>query len=505
MLFHSQLFLLCFAPLALAAWYAFDREYAVRRALMIAASLLFYGYWDPRLVPLLVLSVVLNWGIARLFHALNDPGREQGAAPPAAPGPRPGGVVAGVGAHAAGPGPATARTRFVRSAHTWLPALGVAINLALLGWFKYADFIGASLAAAFGNPYTPLEVVLPLAISFFTFQQISYLVDIRRGEVAPYSLADYALYVCYFPQLIAGPIVRHNEIIAQFRLAPRRPGFEQRLARGLGLLCIGLVKKVFIADELAKLCDPLFARTQAGDVLSLAEAWAATAGFGMQLYYDFSAYSDMALGLGLMCGLVLPANFDSPYLASSLRQFWRRWHMTLSRFLRDYLYIPLGGSRQGLPAVLAALLVTMLLGGLWHGAAWTFVAWGAVHGVGLCVNHLWARAGLRLPTVLGWTLTLIFVLLAWVLFRAESFASAALMYQSLAGLGAQVSDGGYREDLWVLWPALAIALLAPTSQRFALDLMPPNRALAAFAGLSMFVILLTVGDWRHVEFIYFQF
>ena len=344
-----------------------------------------------------------------------------------------------------------------------------------------------------------------MGISFFTFQQISYLVDVRRHRLAPYGLREYALYVSFFPQLIAGPIVRHNELIAQFANEPKRPGWAERIGRGLGLLSMGLVKKVFIADELAKLCDPLFARLGAGSALSIDEAWAATVGFGMQLYFDFSAYSDMAIGIALMFGLVLPVNFNSPYSAASLQDFWRRWHMTLSRFLRDYLYFSLGGSRQALPLTLCALLLTMLLGGLWHGAAWTFVAWGGAHGLGLCANHAFKKAGLQLPRSAGWLLTFLFVMLCWVLFRAETFSAGALMYQSLFGFGAALTDEAYREDLWVLWPALAIALLAPTSQRCCLELLQPKAWIGVAVGIALFVVALTSGGWKQEEFIYFQF
>ncbi|MHA1113855.1 MAG: MBOAT family O-acyltransferase, partial [Alphaproteobacteria bacterium] len=377
MLFHSQFFLLVFLPLCVGGYYVVARSRAGRGWWLIAASLLFYGYWDLRLLPLLVGSVCVNWLFAR-FLGLS------------------------------------------RRKTTLLA--GVALNLAVLGLFKYADFFGGSLTALTGATYRPWGIVLPLGISFFTFQQISYLVDLRKGTAPVYGFRDYALYVSFFPQLIAGPIVRHGELIFQFEADPRRAGLDERVLRGLGLLAIGLGKKLFIADGLARIATPLFDGAADGRLLTFAEGWVAAAAYTFQLYFDFSGYSDMAIGLALMFGFVLPFNFNAPYKSASIREFWRRWHMTLSRFLRDYLYIALGGNRRGRGLQMAFLMATMLLGGLWHGAGWTFVAWGGLHGLGLMVNHVWSRAGLRMPALSGWVLTFLFVMVGWVLFRAESFA-----------------------------------------------------------------------------------
>ncbi len=241
------------------------------------------------------------------------------------------------------------------------------------GPVQICRFFAGTITALTGDAHQGFNIILPLGISFFTFQQISYLVDLRRGQAPVYSLTDYALYVSFFPQLIAGPIVRHNQVIFQYAADPRRDGLEERLARGCTLLIIGMAKKMLLADGLADIADPLYA---AGGGVSAGEAWLAAVAFGGQIYFDFSGYSDMAIGLGLMFGIVLPANFDRPYAATSIRDFWRRWHMTLSGFLRDYLYIPLGGSRRGHIRQVGAILATMLLGGLWHGAGWTFIALG---------------------------------------------------------------------------------------------------------------------------------
>ena len=281
--------------------------------------------------------------------------------------------------------------------------------------------------------YQPWNLILPLGISFFVFQKISYLIDLRRGDRHIYGFLDFCMFVTFFPQLIAGPIVRHNEIIHQFRLDPRRPAMWENLSRGFVLFVIGVAKKVALADTLAMVADPLFGKA-VGASLSAAEAWIATAAYTLQIYFDFSGYSDMAIGLALMFGLRLPLNFNAPYRAVSIRDFWRRWHMTLSRFLRDYLYIPLGGNRCGPLRQAANVIATMLLGGLWHGANWTFVAWGGLHGAALAVNHVWQGRGFRLPRIVAWALTLLFVMACWVLFRSADFATAGDVLASMVGM-----------------------------------------------------------------------
>ncbi|MBZ0325449.1 MAG: MBOAT family protein, partial [Alphaproteobacteria bacterium] len=307
------------------------------------------------------------------------------------------------------------------------------------------------------------------------------------------------------PQLIAGPIVRHGELIFQFDADPRRPGLEERLLRGFGLLAIGLGKKLFLADGLAGIASPLFDGAAAGRVLTLAEGWTAAAAYTFQLYFDFSGYSDMAIGLALLFGFVLPVNFNAPYKSASIREFWRRWHMTLSRFLRDYLYIPLGGNRRGRAAQLAFLMATMLLGGLWHGAGWTFVAWGGLHGLALMVNHLWSAAGRRLPPLAGWALTFLFVMAGWVLFRAESFTVAADILAAMAGgNGMEVAVVG-ATDMWLIGAAAAVALIPPTSQRLVGELMAPRRILGLAVGALLIAALLQAGGGDAAEFIYFQF
>lgn len=458
MLFHTQVFLLAFLPPVLAAYYLLAGYRTARLWLLILSSLVFYGYWDVRLLPLLVGSVAVNWGLAQLYSG----------------------------------------------DRRWLVPLGIAANLAVLGIFKYADFAASNLLATLGLRHDPWSLVLPLGISFFTFQQISYLADLRRGTAGAYRFTDYALYVGFFPQLVAGPIVRHNEIIYQYDAPPLRDGCAERLVRGTTLLVCGIVKKVGIADWLAGIADPIYAGVAAGAAPNLVDAWVAATAFGLQIYFDFSGYSDMAIGLALLFGFTLPANFEAPYRATSIRDFWHRWHMTLSRFLRDYLYIPLGGSRHGPSRMLAALLVTMVLGGLWHGAGWTFVAWGALHGLGLVVNHLWRRAGRQLPDAVGWGLTLVFAMVCWTFFRATDIAGAFTLVAGMSGVNGLGLDS-LTDKLWIIPVALVIAAAGPTSQRLALEILTPRQWLAPALATAVVFVLLLVGGGDNKEFIYFQF
>jgi alginate O-acetyltransferase complex protein AlgI len=458
MLFSSDIFLLVFLPVTLALYYAFADQRRLRLALLIAASLVYYGYWDVRFVPLLVGLALANWLLARAF-------------------------AAGLG-------------------RGWLTA-GVVLNLAVLGFFKYINFFLANLFGAVGLAAPQLAVILPLGISFFVFQKISYLVDLRRGEGRIYGLTDYCLFVFFFPQLIAGPIVRHNEIIPQFQASPRGPEMWENLGRGAMLFILGLLKKVAIADTLAPTANALFAKAAGGAALNFGEAWVAAIAFALQIYFDFSGYSDMAIGLARMFGFRLPVNFAAPYRATSIRDFWRRWHITLSRFLRDYVYIPLGGNRQGGLRQGANVVVTMLLGGLWHGASWTFVAWGGLHGVALAVNGAWARARWTMPRPLGWAVTMLFVLSGWVLFRAADFATAAQM------LGAMAGQGGlgpvHLDNPAILVAGLAVTLLGPTSQEAMLERLAPRAWAAGAAAVALVWCVLAIGGRLPNDFIYFQF
>ena len=323
-----------------------------------------------------------------------------------------------------------------------LLAGAIGLNLVLLGYFKYANFFADNLNSFAGTALPIAQVVLPLGISFFTFTQIAFLVDTYQGKVKEFNFVHYALFVTYFPHLIAGPVLHHKEMMPQFAKRNVCHINWDNVAVGLSIFVLGLAKKVLIADSLAEFATPIFSAIAAGGQPMLFEAWIGALAYTLQLYFDFSAYSDMAIGISLMFNVRLPMNFNSPYKATSIIDFWRRWHMTLSRFLRDYLYIPLGGSRHGKFRRYFNLFITMLLGGLWHGAGWTFVVWGALHGVYLMVNHAWRGIkekmgwgdGGRLAKLGAGALTFLAVVVGWVFFRADSFTSAMTMLHGMAGM-----------------------------------------------------------------------
>ena len=395
MLFNTPVFILAFLPLTLTG-FVLAGLYHRRAALLVLllASLVFYGWWNPIFLPLLIGSMIANYALAQVM--LQATMRQ------------------------------SARPRL------WLIA-GLIGNLGLLGWFKYAGLLAATGAALAGYPALQLGIILPLGISFFTFQQIMFLVDSYRGEVPPCGMLDYACFVGFFAHLIAGPIVRPRDIIPQFTRHDGRVRTDNLVA-GIEIFLLGLAKKLVLADSLARFADPGFRAASAGHSLSLVEAWFALLAYGAQIYFDFSGYSDMAIGLARMIGIEFPLNFRSPYQASDISDFWRRWNITLSLFLRDYLYIPLGGNRHGEVRRNANLMITMLLGGLWHGAAWSFALWGGLHGLYLIVHHQWRRTGWRLQRGLAQAVTLLAVLVAWVPFRAGSLGACQIMARGLSGL-----------------------------------------------------------------------
>lgn len=306
--------------------------------------------------------------------------------------------------------------------------LGIIFNLVLLGYFKYYDFFISNINNLTGSELTLLHLALPLGISFFTFQQISYLADSYKGETKEYNLLNYSLFVTFFPQLIAGPIVHHSEMMPQFEDVKNKIFSNKNFATGFYLFTLGLFKKTVIADTLAPWANVGFDDTE---VLNMMEAWATSLSYTFQLYFDFSGYTDMAIGLGLMFNIVLPINFNSPYKSLSIQDFWRRWHMTLSRFLRDYIYIPLGGNRFSDIITYRNLMVTFLIGGLWHGAGWTFIFWGFLHGIALVINRLWQNRGFKLNRFLSWSVTFFFINITWVFFRAKSWADALKVLEGM--------------------------------------------------------------------------
>jgi D-alanyl-lipoteichoic acid acyltransferase DltB (MBOAT superfamily) len=357
MLFNSLEFILGFLPITLTGFFLLGSRGYQRAAIgwVVLTSLFFYGYWDPgehRLadpwrwwpLTLICVSTIFNFLVGQ---------------------------------------------RLLAHPSKLLLAFGLAVNVATIGYFKYTLFFAEEIAARFGLALEVGQIVLPLGISFFIFQKIAYLVDAYRGEVRAGGFLSFALFVSFFPQLIAGPIVHHSEVIPQFgQKSTYRPNLDN-LSRGIGIFVLGLAKKTVLADTIATYATPVFRAAQAGAEPTLFEAWGGALAYTFQLYFDFAGYSDMAIGLALMFNIRLPINFNSPYKATNIIDFWRRWHITLSRFLRDYLYIPLGGNRHGVARRYGNLMLTMLLGGLWHGAGWTFIVWGGLHGMFLFMNHFW--------------------------------------------------------------------------------------------------------------------
>ncbi|WP_299479403.1 MBOAT family O-acyltransferase [uncultured Roseibium sp.] len=446
MVFSSLEFIYLFMPPVLLG-YLILRHYGWENGIiwwLILASLAFYGWWTPIYLPLLLGSVVINYGFHRVLRDVRD--------------------------------------RFIL-------ICGIVFNLGLIAVFKYADFFIGNANLIAGADIPLLHLVLPLAISFFTFQQISFLVDTYRGDVTECDFPRYMLFVVFFPQLIAGPIVMQKETIPQLKLPVFKNKLVLNLAVGSTLFAIGLFKKIVLADGIAPYANSVFNLAETTSGVPFEAAWIGALAYTFQLYFDFSGYCDMALGLARMFGIRLPVNFNSPYKATSISDFWRRWHITLSHFLRDYLYIPLGGNRSGPVRRYGNLMITMLLGGLWHGASWTFVFWGGLHGAYLAINHGWSAlvsAGYipsLLPksvgNVLSRGITLLAVVVAWVYFRAESFDGANNILAGMTGFSTV-----YEPKLWgtmvtgtaPVWAAMiclaAIVFLLPNSIEFTENYNP---------------------------------
>jgi len=502
MLFNSHAFIFAFLPVVLAGFFLIARhDHRLAAAWLAIASIAFYGWWNPPFVLLLAASIAAN-------HAFGNA------------------IVAAAG------------TRRGRS----LLVAALVVDLGVLGIFKYANFFIETVNAAGAAHWPAIDIVLPLGISFYTFTQVAYLVDAYRGRARAYGFAHYFLFVSYFPHLVAGPILHHGEILPQLEDPSTYRARADSIALGLTLFAIGMAKKTLIADPLGECANTVFDAARDGARPHLVAAWSGALAYTLQLYFDFSGYSDMAIGISMLFNIRLPINFDSPYKSGSIIEFWRRWHMTLSRFLRDYLYVPLGGNRRGPARRYVNVMVTMLLGGLWHGASWTFVVWGGLHGFYLVANHGWRNAGLRMPRVLGVAVTFLGVVFAWVLFRSADFGAASSMLAGMAGmngtslpvsaaaLGAAAPDlagtlgivfegslrgfesitGGAPRLVAFLAAALAIVWLAPNSQtlaRYTVDraarIRLPSPAFALAAGVML--ALAIMGLDRVSTFLYYQF
>jgi alginate O-acetyltransferase complex protein AlgI len=457
LLFNSSVFIFAFLPVAFAGYFVLCRYASHRwsRGFLVLASLFFYSWWNVIYLPLIVTSMLANFWLGNQLRLSNrQPGGNQ----------------------------------------RWLLMLGVAANLGLLGYFKYSDFFLENLGLLIDVPFEPLNLALPLAISFFTFQQIAYLVDSHRGETEENDFLKYAVFVSFFPQLIAGPIVHHKEMMPQFANPDNRHIQAENLVRGLFIFAIGLFKKVIIADSFAVWANAGYAHSESLDIY---QAWATSWSYTFQLYFDFSGYTDMAIGLALLFNIVLPLNFNSPYKARDIQDFWRRWHMTLSRFLRDYVYIPLGGNRAGRFATYRNLMATFVLGGIWHGAGWTFVFWGFLHGLALCIHRLWQRLGLRLWGWLGWLITFNFVNLAWVFFRAENWQQAINILRAMVGLAPKERFDFSIQFVDTLSRWLNLPLYDWIPYRFKTVEVPEQTLLACL--LMVFVVLLVRNNNRYIR------
>lgn len=440
MLFNSPLFIFIFLPITVLGFYLIGgrEHHRIAVSWLVGASFFFYGWWNATYTVLLLVSILFNY--------------------------------------AAGISLSENRQKVIL-------LMGVVANLGLLGYFKYSNFFIDNINVLIGSDIVFDRVILPLAISFFTFQQITYLIDSYRRESKEYSFLHYCLFVTFFPQLIAGPIVHHREMLPQFAKDELYRLKSENLVVGVTIFIIGLFKKIVIADGVAAYARPVFESAELGATLTFVEAWSGALAYTFQLYFDFSGYSDMAIGIGRMFGIVLPANFFSPYKATSIIEFWRRWHMTLSRFFRDYLYIPMGGNRKGPIRSMLNLVVTMLLGGLWHGASWTFVIWGGLHGGYLIINHGFRSIrrslghDLSKTNILGrgisWVMTFLFVTMAWVVFRAESIGGAQNIFQAMMGLnGFILPESIDYQFISILFFLIFVVCFMPSTQEFLLEYNP---------------------------------
>jgi alginate O-acetyltransferase complex protein AlgI len=511
MLFNSYIYILIFLPLTLYGYYhlKINSRYTLSIVWLILASITFYCWWNPAYLLLIIGSILCNYALGTLIS----------------------------------------NNTIATSNRRWLLIAGIASNLLLLFYYKYLLFFVGLINFLATQDWELENILLPLAISFFTFQQIAFLVDSYRQDSKHHGFLNYCLFVMFFPQLIAGPIVHHKEMIPQF-VSDHDNGLDwNNISVGCAIFTIGLFKKVIIADSLAEMSTPLFTAVEQDAELSLLESWIAALAFTLQLYFDFSGYADMAVGSARMFNIKLPINFNSPYKSVSIIDFWRRWHMTLSRFLRDYLYISLGGNRKGEARRFANLFITMLLGGIWHGAGLTFVIWGALHAVYLIINHAWRKMVRRWSMgssaiyehACKW-LTLVCIIVGWVFFRAETTGGAMSILKGMAGMhgialpqkyfirwgeyGNWLQEYGIQfynmknfsslSDIWLLLFLLGTTMTLPNSYQLLNkykpilgDVGPSSWSLSLtrlsglLFGLALLYCLLSMN--RVSEFLYFQF
>jgi len=476
MLFNSYEFIFLFLPITFFLYFFLlkIRLYTASKAVLVFMSLFFYSWWDIEYLPLLMFSLLLNYVVG---GALSE----------------------------------NIRHKIARKS---LLILGVFLNLALLAYYKYTHFIVDNYNSVFSGGIEPAEIILPLAISFFTFQQIAYLVDSYRQLTKEYDFLNYTLFVTFFPQLISGPIVHHKEMIPQFSSKWNLVIRYKNIALGLMIFSLGLFKKVVIADSLAVWADYGY---DAQVPLEFIEAWMVSLSFTFQLYYDFSGYVDMATGAALLFNIKLPRNFNSPYKALNIQDFWRRWHITLSRFLRDYVYIPLGGNKSGKLLTYRNILITFVLGGIWHGAGWTFVVWGLLHGLALIIHRLWSQMNFKLPTVISWFLTFNFINITWVFFRAENWQQVDSVLSGMVDFSTfnykifvnaisnaqvlKVNSTGMLNVMLFLCACFVLVLMFKNTSEVKIKRYSPMQA--TFVALIFIIGVVNIS--KYTEFIYFNF
>ena len=394
MIFSSFEFIFLFLPLTFCLYFYLNKKRLTTLATgsLAFASLFFYSWWNIIYLPLILFSVIINYAFSLLM---------------------------------------TKSTLYKKT----LLIFGLLFNVLLLGYFKYSDFFLQNINFVFDTNYSLLRLTLPLAVSFFTFQQIAFLVDSFKGYVVKHTFLNYIVFVTFFPQLIAGPIVHHKEMMPQFTKQRNKFINYKNIYLGIFIFSIGLFKKVVIADTFSIWASNGF---DVLEQLSLIEAWITSLSYTFQLYFDFSGYTDMAIGAALLFNIKLPLNFNSPYKATNIRDFWQRWHITLSRFLRDYVYIPIGGNKKGSFKMYCNLLTTFLIGGLWHGAGWTFIFWGALHAVAIIFHRIWCITGVNLNKLLAWFVTFNFINISWIFFRAEQWEDAIKVLKGMFGFSGVV-------------------------------------------------------------------
>ena len=454
-------------------------SFTVAKVWLFLSSLFFYGWWNPIYLPLILFSLVVNYIFGTTLGKMKHPLKKK-----------------------------------------ILLTIGILFNVCLLGYFKYYDFFIANINAVFDTDFHVMNLILPLAISFYTFQKIPYLIDSYHGETKGYSPLNYGLFLTFFPQLIAGPIVQHSDVMSQFENKENRKMNSKNIAVGLFVFGIGLFKKVGIADTFAVTANLGYSDPTA---LSFIDSWITSLSYTFQLYFDFSGYSDMAIGAALLFNIKLPMNFNSPYKALSIQDFWKRWHMTLTNFLTRYIYFPLGGSRKGIIRTYINIMIVFFVSGIWHGAGWTFIIWGLMHGIASVINRLWTKAGFRLPKLVAWFITFQFVNASWVLFRAPSVDAAITVLKSMIGWNGISLPLGLKSTLFdrlnlayydftlgdhfsgvvgLLFVGFLIAVFAKNSMYYK-DHLKPNWSSAIFISV---LIIYSVFQLQQVsEFLYFNF